>query len=111
MTDSLTGRPLVLPEDLLTITTAQETADYARLRCVGEIDQATAPLFADALADAVPGRRRVEVDLSGVSFLDSSGINALVQQRRPGCRLVVTDVPSHIRRVFDITGLTGILCG
>lgn len=110
MTDSLTGRPLVVPEDLLTVTTAQETSDYARLRCVGEIDQATAPLFADALADAVPGRGRVDVDIAGVTFMDSSGINALVQHRRPGCRLLVVNVPPQIRRVFDITGLTGILC-
>jgi len=110
MNNSLTGRPLLAPDALLTVTVARETSDYARLRCTGEIDQATAPLFADALADAVPGRRRVEVDLAEVAFMDSSGINALVQNRRPGCELVVVDVPPHIRRVLDITGLTGILC-
>ena len=101
---------LVAPETLLTVLTATETDDYALLCCAGEIDQATAPLFADALADAVPGRHRVEVDLAGVTFMDSSGINALVQHRRPGCDLVVTHVPPHIRRVLDITGLTPLLC-
>ncbi|MEV4709040.1 STAS domain-containing protein [Actinoplanes sp. NPDC049316] len=110
MADRLTHEPLTVPEQLLTVTAVQATDDYARLRCAGEIDQATAPLFADALAEAVPGRRRVEVDLSEVSFLDSSGINALVQHRKPGCALVVVNVPPHIRRVFDITGLTAILC-
>ncbi|UQU64381.1 STAS domain-containing protein [Couchioplanes caeruleus] len=110
MADRLTHEPLTTPEHLLTVTTAGVTDDYARLRCVGEIDQATAPLFAAALAEAVPGRHRVEADLAEVSFMDSSGINALVQHRVPGCDLVVTNVPPHIRRVFDITGLTPILC-
>ena len=109
MTDSITSR-LVAPEDQLTVTTARATCDYACLRCEGEIDQATAPAFADALADAVPGRRRVEVDVSKVSFMDSSGINALVQHLTPGCELLVTNVPPHIRRVLDITGLTAIFC-
>ena len=109
MTDSMTSR-LVAPEDLLTVRTARATCDYACLRCEGEIDQATAPALADALADAVPGRRRVEVDVSRVSFMDSSGINALVQHLRPECDLVLVNVPPQIRRVLDITGLTGIFC-
>ncbi|MGA5301033.1 STAS domain-containing protein [Nucisporomicrobium flavum] len=110
MADRLTREPLTVPEQLLTVGLVQATDDYACLCCAGEIDQATAPVFADALADAVPGRSRVEVDLTKVTFLDSSGINALVQHRRPSCALVVVNVPPHIRRVFDITGLSEIFC-
>ncbi|MFI7603396.1 STAS domain-containing protein [Actinoplanes sp. NPDC049681] len=110
MTERLTGEPLVVPETELSVATVGETADYLRLRCAGEIDQSTAGLFADALAAAVPGRRRVEVDLGAVTFMDSSGINALVQHRDPGCELVLVEVPPRIRRVLEITALDRIFC-
>ncbi|MEV8509833.1 STAS domain-containing protein [Actinoplanes sp. NPDC051475] len=110
MPERLTGEPLVVPETELSVATVEQTADYLRLRCVGEIDQSTAGLFAEALAAAVPGRRRVEVDLSKVTFMDSSGINALVQQRTPECELVLIKVPPRIRRVLEITALDHIFC-
>ncbi|OJF12211.1 hypothetical protein BG844_21900 [Couchioplanes caeruleus subsp. caeruleus] len=94
----------------MTVTTTAETSERARLRCAGEIDQSSAPRFAAALDATMPGRRRVEVDLSGVTFMDSSGVNALVQHHREGCELVVVDVPPNIRRVLEITGLDGIFC-
>ncbi|MFI5494548.1 STAS domain-containing protein [Actinoplanes sp. NPDC051859] len=110
MTDRRTGDPLVASQTPLTVTTARETDDYVRLRCVGEIDQSSVPCFAAALDAALPGRRLVEVDLSQVTFMDSSGINTLVKHRVEGCELVVVDVPRHIRRILEITGLHQIFC-
>ncbi len=71
---------------------------------------AAALLLAAALAAAVPGRRRVEVDLAGVTFMDSSGINTLVQHRKPGCDLVLVEVPARVRRVLEITALDHLFC-
>ncbi|GGQ68464.1 STAS domain-containing protein [Couchioplanes azureus] len=110
MIDRLTSDPLVALQTPLTVTTTVETGEYARLRCAGEIDQSSAPAFAAALDAAVPGRRLVEVDLSAVTFMDSSGINTLVRHRRDGCELVVVEVPPNIRRVLEITALDQIFC-
>src|SRR4051794_4128420 len=45
----------------------------------GELDLATAATLTEVLIDlAAPGRRRVRCDFSGVSFLDSTGIRALL---------------------------------
>jgi anti-sigma B factor antagonist len=79
---------------------------------VGEIDMATAPELAQALAaDVLPASvERVVVDLSAVTFLDSSALNALVQsQRALAAREIAFRVVSPgeqaVRRVFEITQL------
>jgi anti-anti-sigma factor len=49
---------------------------------VGEVDMATAPRLAAALDPARYTAQRVVVNLSEVSFIDSSGLNALVAHAR-----------------------------
>jgi anti-sigma B factor antagonist len=78
----------------------------------GEIDQVSSRLLADALRRAtLDGDGRVVLDLSETSFIDSSGISALLnglrrltRQRR---RLVVVCPPGPPRRVFEVLGLVG----
>ena len=75
----------------------------------GELDLATAPLLR-AVLDTVHARRprRVEVDLSGVSYLDASAMTTLVAaRRRLGARgtTLALHRPSPItRRVLELTG-------
>ena len=47
------------------------------LRIVGELDVATAPRLGDALTDTA-SQSDLVLDLSGVTFLDSSGLGQLV---------------------------------
>lgn len=44
---------------------------------VGEIDMSNAARFSEALRQAAPDGGRFVVDLTGVEYLDSAGINAL----------------------------------
>jgi anti-sigma B factor antagonist len=79
--------------------------------CVrGELDMSTAPDLAKALADAAPAASTVVVDLSGVSFLDSSAIGTLVTAGRArseaGGRLQVGPRSTIVDRVLEITGLS-----
>lgn len=75
----------------------------------GELDLATAPLLRAAL-DTVHARRprRVEVDLSGVSFLDAHAMTTLVAARRRlgarGATLALHRPSPIVRRVLDLTG-------
>jgi anti-anti-sigma factor len=78
----------------------------------GEIDMSSGAVIRDALTRAQQGSPDVIVDLSDVTFMDSSGVNALLRayyQAPPGGSLGVVGATSDIRRVFDITGLSELL--
>jgi anti-sigma B factor antagonist len=53
------------------------------------------------------------VDLSGLHFMDSSGLRALVmadqRAKKAGRRLAIVPGPPAVRRVFEITQLEGRL--
>jgi anti-sigma B factor antagonist len=53
------------------------------------------------------------LDLSGLSFIDSSGVEALLRIHRHagarGVRLVIVRGPDHVHRVFSLCGLADTL--
>jgi anti-sigma B factor antagonist len=76
----------------------------------GEVDAATAPLLQDALDEAVRATGGTLVlDLSGVSFLDSSGINVLLRVRallgREDRALALVCPAGPPRRVLELAGI------
>ena len=77
----------------------------------GELDLANAERLKDALIEA--GRSTVVVDLSDLTFTDSSGIAALLAARRTitadGSGFVLRGASGVVRRVFEITGLAQLL--
>lgn len=79
----------------------------------GEIDMATAPQLEDCLADHVD--RDVTVDLSDVTFVDSTGLAVLVSARRvlgdAGHTLRTTGEQDKVRMVLETAGLLGPLHG
>jgi anti-sigma B factor antagonist len=83
----------------------------AVLTVIGEVDMTTAPELLRSIERVSDRSDRVVVDLSAVTFLDSSGLNALVAGQRAlegrgiGLR-VVTPEDNPVRRVFEITQLT-----
>jgi anti-anti-sigma factor len=92
---------------MLDVTTTSHP-DRTIVHVRGEIDAATCDELAAALADAVATNGDVQVDVSGVSFIDSSGLRTLVlAQQRMGQqrRLVVRGPDATFRRLLDITGL------
>jgi anti-sigma B factor antagonist len=85
------------------------TATGWKLR--GEIDAHTAPLLAAAMVDLPKGD--VAVDVSGVSFMDSSGLRVLIEAatraRKGGGDLVIAHSTPGIARLVEISGLAGQL--
>jgi anti-sigma B factor antagonist len=65
----------------------------------------------EALLTAQHASGDVIVDLSQVTFIDSTGINALVRARREALdgRFYVVGASERIRRVFEITGVAEYL--
>ena len=89
---------------------ATERAGVPVLSVRGEVDVATAPRLRESLAALSDASAAVAVvDLSDVSFVDSTALGVLVSgaKRLRGTggdlRLVVTE--PHIAKVFAITGL------
>lgn len=80
------------------------------VRLIGELDAATSVDLQSRLARFGEGRPpRVVVDLSGLAFIDSSGLNAFATSARSidasGGTLVLAGASAHIRQVFDIVHL------
>ena len=79
----------------------------------GEIDMATAPALADLLRNlAADGYRKVIVAMSGVTFIDSSGLQVLIAARKAGhdrSALRLVGVAGGAKRLLEITGLTTVL--
>lgn len=80
----------------------------------GEVDVYTADQLAlagmDSLANAA--LRTLTVDLSAVSFIDSTGIGALIQVRNAavegGKQLVVRQPSPRVRRILSLAGLSAV---
>ena len=87
----------------------------ARVVVVGEVDLATAAVLRGRLLSVLQDRNPavVDVDLAGVTFLDCTGIGALVAgyntARRSGCQLRVSHPQPIVGRVLELTGLLSVL--
>lgn len=85
----------------------------ARVKVSGEVDIAVAPALATALSTAAHDAEQVIVDLSGVTFIDSTGLHVILtaqdELRQSGGRLVLIRGPSQVQRLFEITGVANRL--
>jgi anti-sigma B factor antagonist len=78
----------------------------------GELDVADAASVAAALAAVAVRERTVIVDLTGLEFIDSSGVAALVlarkQARRAGGDLLLAAPQDQVLRVLAVTRLAEV---
>ena len=73
----------------------------------GEVDLAVVPRLL-AAADDLHGRHELVIDLSEVTFIDSSGIRAIVQlSRKVWCPTVLRNPSRPVQRVLELVGLDG----
>ena len=85
-----------------------------RVQVRGELDLSTSPQLGDALERELDAGRSVVVDLSRVTFIDSTALNTLVGALRScesngGALLLSGNLPAQVSRVFEITGLDTVL--
>jgi anti-anti-sigma factor len=100
--------------ELLVIDVTQPSEGVYLVSLSGEMDIATGPEFTARIAElGSGGSHRVVVDLSGLTFLDSSGINALVSSARAigtdGGEVVLAAPTPHIWQVFEIVNLSEVV--
>lgn len=88
---------------------AKQDADGSIVRVAGEIDLSTAKAFRFALVHAVQPDRTVRVDMSGVTFIDSTGLSGLVSASQAAMqvngRVVVVAASDAVRSAISVAGL------
>ncbi|MDT4922034.1 MAG: hypothetical protein QOI15_2936 [Pseudonocardiales bacterium] len=96
------------------------TVTHVDVECVialhGDVDIASAAevgaVAKEAISTCPDDSRRIVIDLAAVSFLDSSGIGALVDIRNfglgRGIPTMLTNLPGAVSRVLEIGGLGGV---
>jgi anti-sigma B factor antagonist len=77
----------------------------------GELDLASAPEVARAMRDLLEDQAHLDVvlDLGGVTFIDSSGVSAILDAHSALCgrngRITISHPSASVQRVFHILGL------
>jgi anti-anti-sigma factor len=82
-----------------------------RMRLEGELDLSTAAAFHDAVSGLIEdGWTNIVVDLTEVTFMDSSGLRAAFEldseATRRGVALRLTGATDQVQRLFAMTGLS-----
>jgi anti-anti-sigma factor len=108
------GRPVVVichpacDDALLRIT---RIPGQTAVAIAGEIDDYTRAALVDALRTLTDGLREIHINLAGVEYCDIAGLRAIVllagdngNHRRERTRLVLHEVPEHLRTILHILG-------
>jgi anti-sigma B factor antagonist len=94
--------------------TSRSQGDYIVMSVQGEIDLYTVPRLQKELGSALAAGSppRLIVDLSGVDFCDSTGVNALLaahrQARESGGDLELAAPRTAVRKILQVTGLEAV---
>ncbi|MGY6501447.1 MAG: STAS domain-containing protein [Acidimicrobiales bacterium] len=89
------------------------TSHPPRVLVRGEVDMATASEFERCLSDASAGGPPLAIDLSRVTFMDSSGLTVLVRTAErfgfaPGT-IQLLEPSDPVRQVLEVTGVGELL--
>ena len=86
--------------------------DGGVVRAVGEVDASTCGQLDERLR-ALDGAEPASVDLSAVTFMDSSGLRVLIEHHylraERGYSLTVVNPSRPVRRLLEITGLDVVM--
>jgi len=104
------GSPIT---DLLTISTVERDTGVC-LVAEGELDLSTAPLLQAALLAAeATGAAEITVDIDRVSFIDSTGLRALIEaqlrSKQDSNRLRLTRGTPQAQRLFALAAVDDVL--
>src|SRR5438034_1032332 len=90
-------------------TTRSVRGDVHTLTLSGELDLAARPRFElDMFQLFSDGPARVILDLSGLTFIDSTGVSLVLLARdeaqKHGCGLEIIRGHANVHRIFELTG-------
>ena len=94
----------------MAFTVVVDHLDGTVLFCpLGELDLATAPVLGRVLESLVGGPSAVELDLTGLTFVDCAGLRPIRQALHKWSHaltpLRLSGIRPEVRRVLELTGL------
>lgn len=103
-----------LPTPTLTLTT-EKTETGAVVHCSGRIIMENTDELRQVAREQIAHHKQVTLDFTGVTYLDSSGLGAIVglllSAKRSGCQLKLTNLTPRVKEIFTLTRLTEALEG
>jgi len=108
----MAANPVPISElQIETVRSPEETL----VRCSGRINSATAADLQSAVRSIIPHTKRVVLDLTDVSYMDSSGLGAIVglylTARRQECQLKLINLNQRVKELFRLTKLGAVFEG
>ena|SRR5436190_24249107 len=95
------------PETFSISRSTQGSAEVVVL--AGELDMAHAPTVVETLDALADTERPVIVDLTELTFIDSSGIHAILRPRPQKGSVMLVCPPGNIQRVLSVTKIDRVL--
>ena len=85
------------------------------VRCTGRITSATSSTLQTTVRQLIPETERLVLDLTDVSYLDSSGLGALVglyiSAKRQHCELKLINLNQRLKQLFRLTNMAKVFEG
>ncbi|MCX7632666.1 MAG: STAS domain-containing protein [Turneriella sp.] len=103
-----------MPADRSLNYTIEDADGYSVLLVSGDLNMFTAPELRNALMKKLEaGTRRFVIDLTNLSYVDSSGIGILVSfvsmvRRQENSRVILCGLNKQVRSIFEVTRLLSI---
>ena len=93
----------------------EKNPDKIVVRGVGKITAASSNLLQNTIRGLIPETKLIVLDLTGVDYIDSSGLGALVSiymaASRAQCVLELANPKQRLRDLFKITKLASVFEG
>ncbi len=103
-----------VPEAQLTLETVKNPAENV-VRCTGRITSATSEQLQSAVRNLISDKKRIVLDLTNASYVDSSGLGTLVglyvSCKKNGAPLKLVNLTPRLKDLFSMTNLAPIFEG
>lgn len=95
------------------IVAVRQDESTAAVSPTGDLDVSTSPRLLACIDELLAeGRSRITLDLRAVTFIDSSGLGALVKAHKRAAgsaELTVVQARPHIHRAMEISGILKVI--